>query len=277
MSCAWRDSFFCEVGACLKTVGLHTIFLQRCIVSDQTLSVIATHSAATLQRLVLFETSSYDRTIEGLYTASGVRSILQSCHQLKHLEMGGGFQWNQKERITHEAWNSTGVVCCGLETLCLGNQQTDDASVTAIMTLFPDLQVVAITCMNHREHVLGFSSLLALAGLPQLRHLDLRRMDRALCLSKSCIQALAPALGRIESFSAEIRENERDAYESLFRRLCPSPHLTDLWLNVPLWVRFPGGCLSLDSDTPLMPNWLADEPTEMQYPYRPEDLWEDSE
>ena len=116
---------------------------------------------------------------------------------------------------------------------------------------------------------MGLPSLLALASLPELRHLDLRNMKERLWLSKECIKTLAPALQRIETFSAEIRENKREEYTRLFRRLCPSARLTNVELVVPFRVSHPHlrHAMMLDGSDPLMRNWLADEPRQMQYPY----------
>lgn len=233
--------FFCKMDACLQVTSLHTICLRECKVTNQTLAVIAMHSADTLKRLVLINTWS-----GGSYGNKGVRIILESCHRLKQLELGSS--------ITHEVWKSAGVVCRGLEALCLRKFHRGDASLASIVTLFPNLQEVAFDDLHgDLDRMFSFPSILALARMPQLRRLDLG----GLCLSPSNIEALAPALGRIESFRARIH---RKSYKTLFRRLCPSPHLGNLDLCLPTYLRIP-------NEEPLTRNWLANEPWEMQNPY----------
>jgi hypothetical protein len=159
------------------------------------------------------------------------------------------------------------VQCRGLETLCLGNHDTDDASVNEITGTFPNLREVVLKCVDDEK--MGLPSLLTLSNLPGLRHFHLKNMKDGLWLSKECIKTLAPALQCIETFSAEIRENKQEEYSRLFRRLCPSAHLTDVNLDVPFRVSHPTRrhAIMCDPHLPLMRNWLANEPREMQYPF----------
>ena len=246
--------FFCELGPCFRAARLHTITITTCTVTDRTLSAIAIHSRDTLERLVLTYNTDNRCTGEDEYSNIGVRMILESCHRLKQLELGEGDRYVVDwKRITHEVWNPAGVVCKDLQTLCLVNLNTDDASLAAIVTLFPNLQEVGIRVLRY---IRRFHSLLSLASLPQLRRLTLQKMGD-LCLSKPNIQTLASVMTRIESFHAEIRHH---TYKDLFRRLCPSPHLADLQLSVPKDVK------RFDS-SPMMRNWLPNEPDNMTYPY----------
>ena len=116
---------------------LHSLCLVRCFVDDATMHALA--SLPNLEHLILFDTSSRVCTVEGVYSPTGLQTVLSSCTSLKSLEIGGCFNWRQrKDWVFDGAFQA--MQCTALQQLCIANLNITDAALLHATTCAPGLQ-----------------------------------------------------------------------------------------------------------------------------------------